>query len=132
MVDAVGLDERVVDVDDQADGRGRLLRDADLADIVGLDRVGLVLQDGVELGLEDVDVDAARIAQLAESVFAQRADVEHDPGEVGVGVAAQVDDLGPRVVLASGGGGEGQRQRQRREERGDRALKGEFQLASIL
>ena len=64
--DPVGLDPGEIDVDDEPDRRGRLLGDPDLADVVGLDRVGLALEDGVELGLEDVDVDPAGVAELAE------------------------------------------------------------------
>ena len=60
VIDPVGLDPGEIDVDGDPDRGGRLLGDPDLADVVGLDRVGLALEDGVELGLEDVDVDPAR------------------------------------------------------------------------
>jgi hypothetical protein len=122
-----GPDERVIDVDSQADGRGRLLGDADLADVVGLDRIGLVLEDGVELGLEDVDVDPVRPAELAGDVLAQLADIEDDPGEIGMGVAAKVDDLDPGIGLR--GRREGENQRQDREPEARRCG---FQFISIL
>jgi hypothetical protein len=63
----------------------------------------LALEDGVELGLEDVDVDPAGVLELAEGVFAELANVEDDTGEVRMGEAAEVDDLDPRVVLGRGG-----------------------------
>ena len=80
-----------------------LLGDPDLAQVVGLDRVSLALEDGVEFGLEDIDVDPARVRELAGAVFPELADVEDDAGEVGMGVVAEVDDLDPRVLAGEEG-----------------------------
>jgi len=115
MIDPVGLDPRELDVDDDADRRGRFLRDPDLADVLRLDRVGLALKDGVELGLEDVDIDPAGVLELAGSVLAELADVEDDAGKVRMGVAAEVDDLDPRVVLGRGGEEDGEAGQDREE-----------------
>ena len=128
VVDAVRLDPREIDVDDEADRRGRLLGDPDLGHVIGLDRVGLALEDGIQLGLQDVDVDPARVAELAERVLAQLADVEDDAGEIGVGEAAQVDDLDPRIGLP----GRGRRGEDDGQEDRDRARGCGFQFISIL
>ena len=97
MIGAVGLDLEEIDVDDDPGGRRGFLENEDLAQVIGLDGIGLAFQDGVELGLQNVEVDPARLLELARSVLAELADVEDDPGEVRMGVVAEVRDLGAVV-----------------------------------
>jgi hypothetical protein len=61
------------------------------------------LEDGIELGLQDVDVDPAGVPELAEGILPELADVEDDAGEVGVGEAPEVDDLDPGIGLPGSG-----------------------------
>jgi hypothetical protein len=78
--------------------------------------------------LEDVDIDPAGILELPGSVLAELADIEDDPGEVRVDIVAQVDDLGPGVLLRPGR----ERENEPRQERESEALARRFQFASIL
>ena len=97
MIDPVGADPRKIDVGRDPDGGGRLLRDGDLFQVFGGYGERLIQEDGIEPGLEDVHEDLPLVPDLAGVVLAELPDVEDDPGEVGVGVIADVGDLDPRV-----------------------------------
>jgi len=65
----------------------------DLGDVIVLDLKRLAFENGVELDLVDVDVNPVGIVGFGKGVFAEGADVEDNPGEIGVGMTAEPIDL---------------------------------------
>jgi hypothetical protein len=52
--------------------------------------------------LEDIQEDPSGLLKFTVGVFPERADIEDNPGEEGMRIIAQVDDLGPLILLGLG------------------------------
>ena len=100
----VAVDLRHVKFSDHPDGRRVFLSDPDFFDVIAPGDPGLAVEDGIQAGLVDVDVDPVGVFELGREILPQLADVHDDPGMSRVGVGAEVIDLDGRLSGRPEGG----------------------------
>jgi hypothetical protein len=84
-----------VELNHAAHGCACLLSDTELAEIFILDWISLAVEEGIQLGLIDIDINSVRRFELVEVVFPQFPDIDDDPGEGRINVIAKIIDFDP-------------------------------------